>query len=333
MYKAAICAGTFDKLHNGHKSFLKYACSLAETVYVTITSDAYTAAHKPYVASFADRSAGVLQFLSQEGLTKKIKIVPIDDVYGISLNASLPIDAIIVTEETLKGAQVINERRLALGLAPLLIELAPFENGETGLRISSTQLRTGIVSSSGEVAIKHDFMQATLHLPEKLRERLQKPFGKIIDSAVLTDLSTKRIIAVGDVTTRVLHEKGIHQELSFVDFVIQRQQKENSLRQLGFDGTEVIIHAKNPPGTLTPFVWSAIQEAWEILQTKKEVVVVIDGEEDLVVLPLLLLAPFGWTICYGQPYEGMVMVPVNHETKKEAMHLLTEFTKVTTRGH
>jgi len=48
---------------------------------------------------------------------------------------------------------------------------------------------------------------------------------------------------------------------------------------------------------------------------------------------LLLLVPFNYRICYGQPHQGMVCVRVTEEIKQEAIGLLQAFTKDTTRGH
>lgn len=50
----------------------------------------------------------------------------------------------------------------------------------------------------------------------------------------------------------------------------------------------------------------------------EKVQIVIDGEEDIVALPFLILAPVGWVVCYGQPNEGLVIVKITEESKKRA---------------
>lgn len=329
-YKSAICAGTFDKLHAGHKEFLRFAFSISEKVYVTITSDKYTQIHKPDVSSFSERVGVLKHFLKEEEISQRAEVIPIDDVYGISLDPSLSIDAIVVTDDTLKGADLINHKRESLGFSPLAVEIVPFTHGETQMRIASTHIRNGIITPEGSIAVKKEFMQADLFLPFYLREKLQKPFGKLIDPK-LVSLNSSKLIAVGDVTVNKLHKAGYSQVLSVIDFVVERQKQNKSLNDMGFTGKETVLHTVNPPATLTPMLWKTLEEALSKIKNE-DIVVIVEGEEDLAVLPLLLIAPVGFIICYGQPHEGMIMVPVTAETKEQAIILLSDFIR-STRGY
>ena len=53
---------------------------------------------------------------------------------------------------------------------------------------------------------------------------------------------------------------------------------------------------------------------------------IVDGEEDLLVLPVLEYAPIGSILYYGQPGKGIVEVVVTNTVKKEAKNLLSRFT-------
>jgi len=53
----------------------------------------------------------------------------------------------------------------------------------------------------------------------------------------------------------------------------------------------------------------------------------VDGEEDLAVLPVLLIAPLGFSIFYGQPNEGLVQVQVTEENKEQAYQFVNSFDK------
>lgn len=332
-YSSVICAGTFEHVHEGHRKFLRFAFSLGEHVYVTITSDLYTTVHKPHAAPFVDRVTLLKDFLEKEGFLQRAEVVPIDDIYGIALDKNINAQALVVTEETITGAQKVNEKRIACGLPRLIIEVCPMTIGPTGLAISSTHIRTGMFATNGDLLVRNEFMHADLLLPHTLRSELQKPFGKIATSDTYSLLDPKQTIAVGDVTTRVLHEKGIQQALSLVDFVVQREKQDTSLVAIGFDGNEVVFHATNPPGMITPELWHNLEAALEVSEHGQVAVVVVDGEEDLAVLPLLLVLPFGYTICYGQPHVGMVMLPVTQETKQLAIATLSRFSRRTTRGY
>ena len=49
---------------------------------------------------------------------------------------------------------------------------------------------------------------------------------------------------------------------------------------------------------------------------------VVDGEEDLAVIPLVLLSPLGTKVIYGQPNKGAVLVNVDTKTKDSLSNLL-----------
>jgi uncharacterized protein (UPF0218 family) len=46
--------------------------------------------------------------------------------------------------------------------------------------------------------------------------------------------------------------------------------------------------------------------------------IIIKGEEDLLALPLFMYSPNGWTVFYGQPNEGLVVVEIDSDIKKKA---------------
>jgi len=52
---------------------------------------------------------------------------------------------------------------------------------------------------------------------------------------------------------------------------------------------------------------------------------VIDGEEDLLTLPAILLAPLSSLVLYGQWDRGAVMVEVTEEMKNQVKKLLERF--------
>lgn len=327
-YKTAICAGTFDKLHEGHLACIRYAFFVAEKVYVTITSDKYTAKHKPNAAPFAKRFKNISDFLKKEELFPRAIILPIDDVYGITLDVSLSIDALVVTKDSLLGAKKVNDKRMSFGLPPLAIDIVPITQGEIGIKISSSHIKTGIINTKGQVAIKNTFSKTNLILPISLREQLQKPFGKIQSPEdVVKNVDNRKLIAVGDITTQRIHEAGGKQALSVIDFTVERKVQNKTFLEMGFTGKEIVLHADNPSGTITPSLWEELEKAFLYMKEGKEVVLVVNGEEDLAVLPLLLLAPNGYEICYGQPHEGMVLVPVATEVKEQAIHILSGFVR------
>ena len=51
---------------------------------------------------------------------------------------------------------------------------------------------------------------------------------------------------------------------------------------------------------------------------EKPVMVLIDGEEDLLTIPAVIEAPLGAVVFYGQPFEGVVAVKVDERSKASA---------------
>ena len=89
--------------------------------------------------------------------------------------------------------------------------------------------------------------------------------------------------------------------------------------------TENILEADNPAGTITENLWETIEEAISLtLKDSENRIIVVKGEEDLAVLPCLLVAPEDAVILYGQPNEGLVFVNVS-DGKDKAAKLMTYF--------
>ena len=83
----------------------------------------------------------------------------------------------------------------------------------------------------------------------------------------------------------------------------------------------VSVDVKNPPGTITTEAMDGIRKA---LAGKKPARVMVDGEEDLLVIPVQILAPSGARIYYGQPGQGIVMLKVDRGAKARARELLKQ---------
>ena len=86
----------------------------------------------------------------------------------------------------------------------------------------------------------------------------------------------------------------------------------------------IAIRARNPPGTINIDAWRALEKAGRL---KRSVAVIVEGEEDLLVLPLIDLMPVGSLITYGQPQAGMVVVDVTEERKRWAQVFMMQMEK------
>jgi pantetheine-phosphate adenylyltransferase len=138
----AIAAGTFDRLHEGHKHFLNSAFSIGY-VYIGLTSEdmAQKKLYSESIQNFETRKNNLIQCLSELGKTIDIdyKIIEINDKYGFAIE-SMEADVIVVTSDTIEGAKEINEVRAELGIYPLdIIEVDLVLKDDK--KISSSDLR------------------------------------------------------------------------------------------------------------------------------------------------------------------------------------------------
>jgi hypothetical protein len=76
---------------------------------------------------------------------------------------------------------------------------------------------------------------------------------------------------------------------------------------------------KNPPSKITKELQDAVKDAVPPLK------IIVEGEEDLATLPAILMAQFGSVVAYGQPNEGIVLVEVTKEKKREIADILKLF--------
>jgi uncharacterized protein (UPF0218 family) len=87
---------------------------------------------------------------------------------------------------------------------------------------------------------------------------------------------------------------------------------------LRFQREHIVV--KNPAGSITAETQAVLKNA---ITFNKKLAVVVEGEEDLLVLPLMTMVPTGSLIVYGQPSEGMVVVTLTEERRRWAKHFMT----------
>lgn len=329
MYKLIICGGTFDRLHAGHKAFLRFAFQEGEKVIIGITSDKYVLEHKKNatVLPFFQRKKEVEDFLRHEGLLERATIVAIDSRFDQTQMPESASVALLVTQETASVGEEINKKRQKDNLSPLHLLLFPYKENAQGEKISSSAIREGMMTREGILLPDKNFLTHTLYVSASLREILHHPFGKLFTKEIPQEylMRPEKIVSVGDVTTKKLHDGGIKQKLSVVDFVVERQKTNATLTDLGFSGDEKVFSVASPAGQLTPAVWQTLLTVVKDMQKEKNLIVTVNGEEDLLVIPLVLLLPLGFSLFYGQPGVGVVLVEITEEIKHQIFAFLRQF--------
>lgn len=327
-YNLTICGGTFDLLHAGHKQFIRQILDQSEKVILGLTSDLFVQSFKGKneIEKFKVRKKELELFLDSIRARDRVKVISIDNPHEPLLTNLFDPEAVFVTSQTEETAQKINQKRKYKKHKALKIIVLPFKKDKIGQVISSTRIRNGEIDRDGRNYINPKWKNKKLILPASLRSTLSDPWGEVLDE-VPKDIDVSKAIAIGDITAQKFNKNKINQFLSIIDFLVQRKRKFNSLPQLGFSKSQKFILVNNPPGTINSELFEVFAEIFKEKGNDRKVVL-IEGEEDLTALAVLLTAPLGYTIFYGQPNQGLVKVVVNEENKEKVYNLLEKFTLI-----
>ena len=156
-----------------------------------------------------------------------------------------------------------------------------------------------------------------LKLPVEMRTELKDPIGILLSgdpadtvkmlTLLLEEKQPPMFAVVGDFTAKNILEANLHPDIVIIDHRTMREQVDPLEH-----GEKPVWEAANPAGTITCEACKILEDA---VTLKREVSVIVEGEEDLLVLPLIILMPVGSIIIYGQPREGMVAVEVDDDLK------------------
>jgi hypothetical protein len=162
-------------------------------------------------------------------------------------------------------------------------------------------------------------MPKTYILPEKNKPKLRKALGRGIFGKkkevkekyekILKKEKFKKVITVGDYCSLNLPS-----DIKIFDGKVRRRKIKKIL--------PYSLKCKNKRGTIQKEVWPIIKKA--IKENKN---VFVEGEEDLLTIPTVLLAPKNSLVVYGIPKKGICLIKVNQKTKKKFKNLLKLFLK------
>jgi len=164
-------------------------------------------------------------------------------------------------------------------------------------------------------------------LKPAFRAQLRRIYGELLSEVQAVRLalaSSAPIVCVGDVSTLNLARGGITPLVSVVDFKSERKPlAEGEAEEIRALDARV-FHAYNPSGCISGEAAGALSDAFAHAKHGGNAVVIIDGEEDLLLLPALVLAPDGALVFYGQPKQGIVLERINEQSRSRAQKFLEE---------
>lgn len=336
--KHVLLAGTFDHLHSGHCYFINAALKNASFVSCGLTTGWANKSKvcENCIQSFNQRYKTLKSYLNSQ--PKKAYIFRLNDPFGPSINTNV-FDVIAVTQESYTGAVAINKIRKSKGLNPLPIITLKLVMAGDNKKISSSRIRLGEINRQGLV-YKNTFSgNNNLFLPPQNRIYFKKPIGKLITStnqsyswaaniAVkwISKFKPSYVITVGDIATQSILLNKFIPDLAIFDQRCQRQPISFDLHKQLKHRAFFHLKSRNMPGSITTNVIKNLQKAYyQLITTNKNGVIEVVGEEDLLVLPIILLFPLKTVIFYGQPQKGLVKVVVTEKVKSLALNLMSKF--------
>ena len=128
-----------------------------------------------------------------------------------------------------------------------------------------------------------------MQLPDDLRDQLKNPLGNLISDDdpskenIIKKISAESvIITVGDRTTENMLQLGLKPQIQIIDGL----EKRSECAVPADDTINTKLSCKNPPGEITEESIQVIQKAFS---SEPPVRITVDGEEDLLVIPVCIL--------------------------------------------
>ncbi|HLL61350.1 MAG TPA: pantetheine-phosphate adenylyltransferase [Candidatus Nitrosocosmicus sp.] len=330
-YNHIVLGGTFDHLHIGHTSILKKAFESSDKVTIGLTKESMSQNKILFknIQPYETREQQLKTFIQKNYPKAAFSIIPIKDIYGTAA-VEKDFDAILVTKDTYKNALLINELRRQNALPHLDIIETQLITSNDGNPITSTRIRRGEINRNG--FIYKNLFSHNLKITHTLKETLRVPLGIVVNGKeedlnvaakkTYTYLLSNKpavTIFVGDIINSSLKSLNFIPDIAIIDHKTQRRQVRNIKNEFKYD-------TKNETGTINKeFVDIFIQSLQYITNTSSKQIITIKGEEDLLALPAILLAPLYSVVAYGQYNLGIVMIEVTEEIKSKVVDLLKSF--------
>ncbi|MBY8987089.1 MAG: DUF359 domain-containing protein [Candidatus Lokiarchaeota archaeon] len=183
-------------------------------------------------------------------------------------------------------------------------------------------------------------MDENLKIPETERHKFSQPLGKLysgtrretiieIEKAIYAFIKADfevKVYLVGDIVTQDFLVKKFLKTLIKLCIIDEKTQR-TQIKIETEDFFENIIEFKNPQGGIQKEIFALLNDI--VSSNKRTLLKITEGEEDLLVLPLVLSIPLSERIkslvFYGQPPitdskktipEGIVMVDVEKRIQK-----------------
>ena len=152
-FKLVAMGGTFDIIHIGHLSLIEKASSISERTIIGLPSDSLAAKNgKNIINNFKQRFENLEKILKEKFPYGSFEIAELNDDFGPAVIEG-DVDALVVSEETSKKGDTLNDMRKERNLSQVAIIIVPMKLASDGDRISSSRIRNSEIDASGNVLV------------------------------------------------------------------------------------------------------------------------------------------------------------------------------------
>ena len=155
-----------------------------------------------------------------------------------------------------------------------------------------------------------------LVLPASERQAFKEPIGEELRDSDLGSLGRENLlVTVGDVVSLTFRKRGIRPDLSIYDGFTERREMTGFAELVKDEPKERVV---SPAGTISAQLADAVRRS---IEGSGSGLILVDGEEDLALLPCILYAPVGSRIVYGWPGRCMMLVTTDETIQMKAANL------------
>ena len=156
-----------------------------------------------------------------------------------------------------------------------------------------------------------------LILPYHLRRDYKHPRTVVYSELPAAELrKAPGVACVGDVVSSSCLSSDIGERLILLfDGVTRRGEETPPVAYIAVKRGFKFVRIRNPPGTISLEAMNLLCSDYHL---RENLAVAVEGEEDMLALPLMQCLPPGWFVVYGVPGLGVAVVRVTRRVRFDA---------------
>ncbi|HYL67118.1 MAG TPA: pantetheine-phosphate adenylyltransferase [Nitrosopumilaceae archaeon] len=150
-FQLVALGGTFDILHKGHLALLQKGFSISSKVIIGLTSDDLAAKKgKNLLHSYFERYHTLESIIKKNFPNSQFEISKLDNDFGPAV-LEKEVEALVVSEETIRQGHILNKLRHERQLLPVEIVSVPMVLATDGKRISTSRIKGSEIDAEGNL--------------------------------------------------------------------------------------------------------------------------------------------------------------------------------------